>query len=523
MRRKIEFGVYQLDPETNELWKRGKRLSLPLKPAKVLVLLASSPGQLVTRETLRDLLWGVDTFVDFEHGLNFCIRKIRLALKDDARKPRFIETLPKRGYRFIAATSHDTPSGTAAPEPRPTSESAEVQANAHYSKARAALAAQGKSSLDEAYREFQSALALKPDYAMAHSGMGATIALRMLNRRDHDELQMALHHLQRAVELDGELSEPYPWLCFVHIRRGDTGLALQAGLRAVALQPDLAQAHYFLGLAYLVTSEEGADHYQDTVDRLLDAARVGPHWHATWFVLAYTAMLLGDYSRAIEFSHRLIQTYRQPGMPFVGAEIVLASVQLRQGDSEGARQVIVEFLECLAASDHMYRDAMTAVAACVLGDVELRAGHYDAALVAYRRAWQTAQEHTRIVAHLRISARAQTGLATAYWTLGQHGRSVSLLEKAKEMAIESVPVSLAAAAATITELYLSLAAGFALSEQKDCAIEMIVRAVKAGWRDAEWLERDPLLASLREEATFRNSLAKIRSFPAVRWAVLLPH
>jgi DNA-binding winged helix-turn-helix (wHTH) protein len=517
MRRKIEFGVYQLDPETNELWKRGKRLSLPLKPAKVLVLLASSPGELVTRETLRDLLWDVDTFVDFEHGLNFCIRKIRMALKDDARKPRFIETLPKRGYRFIAATSHDTPSVMASPEPQPTSESAEVQANAHYSKARAALAAQAKSSLDEAYREFQLALELKPDYAMAHSGMGATIALRMLNRRDHDELQMALYHLQRAVELDGELSEPYPWLCFVHIRRGDTGLALQAGLRAVALQPDLPQAHYFLGLAYLVTSEEGADYYQNAVDCLLDAARVGPHWHATWFVLAFTAMLVGDYSRATEFSHRLTQTYQQRGMPFVGGEIVLASVQLRQGDADGARQVIVEFLDRMAASDHMYRDAMTAVAACVLGDVELRAGHYDAALVAYRRAWQTAQEHTRIVAHLRISARAQTGLATAYWTLGQHGRSLNLLEKAKEMAIESVPVSLAAAAAAITELYLSLAAGFALSGQKACATEMIARAVEAGWRDAEWLERDPTLTSLSEEPAFRDCLIKIRSFPAVRW------
>lgn len=517
MRRKIAFGVYQLDPETNELWKRGKRLSLPLKPTRVLVLLASSPGELVTRETLRSLLWGVDTFVDFEHGLNFCIRKIRMALKDDARKPRFIETLPKRGYRFIAPMTPNTAVEMPAAEPKPASERAEVQANAHYAKARAALAAQGKTSLDEAYREFQSALELKPDYAMAHSGMGATIALRMLNRRDHDELQTALHHLQRAVELDGELSEPYPWLCFVHIRRAETDLALKAGLRAVALQPDLPQAHYFLGLAYFVTCEEGADHYQDAVDRLLDAARVGPHWHATWFVLAYTAMLVGDYSRAAEFSRRLTQTYHQPGMPFVGAEIVLASVQLRQGDVEGARQVIVEFLERMAASDHMYRDAMTAVAACVLGDVELRAGHCDAALAAYRRAWQTAQEHTRIVAHHRISARAQAGLAAAYWTLGQHGRSLELLEKAKETALEGVPVSLASAAAAIAELYLALAAAFALSGQNASATEMTVRAVDAGWRDADWLERDPLLANLMGEPAFRDCLATIRSRPQIHW------
>lgn len=513
-RGRIEFDSYVLDPLTGELWHRGKRVKLQPKPAKVLTLLASSPGELILRETLRSTLWGDDTFVDFEHGLNFCIRKIRSVLKDDARKPRFIETLPKRGYRFIAGA---TPSASAALSP--CTEATQISANEHYAKARAALSRHERTSLEEAYTGFQRALELQPDYAMAHSGMGATVALRILNRRDPGELKTALFHLRRAVELDGELSEPYPWLCFVHMRCGETANARIAGHRAVELQPDLPQAHYFLALAYLTTCEEGNSCYQQIVDHLANAARVGPHWHATWFVLAYSAMLLGDYRRATEFSHRLLETYRRPGMPFVGAEIVLSSVKYRQGDPAGARQVIAEFLERMAVSDHMYRDAMIAVATCVSGDIEMREGFHHAALAAYRRAWQTTQEHTRLVAHKRISARARAGLASAYWALGQHERAQDLLQKATKMTLESAPVTHAAAAASLPELYLGLAASYHSMEQPEKAMEMLRHSIHTGWRDAAWLRRDPMLQQLRTTPEFRECLAGMEALQDIQWAL----
>src|SRR5438552_282908 len=82
----------------------SQAIPIRLRPqaAKILVLLASRPGQLVTREVLREKIWGNETFVDFEHGLNLCIREVRAALDDDADTPRYVETLRKRGYRFIA-------------------------------------------------------------------------------------------------------------------------------------------------------------------------------------------------------------------------------------------------------------------------------------------------------------------------------------------------------------------------------------------------------------------------------------
>ncbi len=100
----IRFGVFELDPATGELRKAGRRVRLRPQPARVLMILASRRGQVVSREELRNEIWGSDTFVDFEHGVNLCIRQIREALNDDADAPRYIETIPRRGYRFIAQT-----------------------------------------------------------------------------------------------------------------------------------------------------------------------------------------------------------------------------------------------------------------------------------------------------------------------------------------------------------------------------------------------------------------------------------
>jgi DNA-binding winged helix-turn-helix (wHTH) protein/TolB-like protein len=98
----IRFGTFQLDQATGELTRNGKRVALQDQPARALCLLASKPGQLVSRDELRLALWPADTFVDFDTALNIIVGKVRHALGDAAGSPRFIETVPKRGYRFIA-------------------------------------------------------------------------------------------------------------------------------------------------------------------------------------------------------------------------------------------------------------------------------------------------------------------------------------------------------------------------------------------------------------------------------------
>jgi Tol biopolymer transport system component/DNA-binding winged helix-turn-helix (wHTH) protein len=99
---RLSFGLYEIDLQSGELWKAGFRIKLQGQPFKVLTALLERPGQVVTREELQSRLWGKDTVVDFDHSLGTAINKIREALGDSAENPRFIETLSRRGYRFIA-------------------------------------------------------------------------------------------------------------------------------------------------------------------------------------------------------------------------------------------------------------------------------------------------------------------------------------------------------------------------------------------------------------------------------------
>ncbi len=121
--QRVRFGVFEADFRSGELRKSGVKVKLHAQPLAVLKILLERPGEIVTREELQQKLWGSNTFVDFEHGLNKTINKLRDALSDKADTPRYIETLPRRGYRFIAPVTTQAPAAEPPPDPEPKSKS----------------------------------------------------------------------------------------------------------------------------------------------------------------------------------------------------------------------------------------------------------------------------------------------------------------------------------------------------------------------------------------------------------------
>jgi DNA-binding winged helix-turn-helix (wHTH) protein len=113
---RIRFGPFEADLGTHELWKNGLKLKLGGQPFEILATLLERSGELVTREQLRSKIWSTDTFVDFNHGLNAAVNRLRECLNDSPDEPRYIETLPRRGYRFIAKVEKP---GTELPVPPP--------------------------------------------------------------------------------------------------------------------------------------------------------------------------------------------------------------------------------------------------------------------------------------------------------------------------------------------------------------------------------------------------------------------
>lgn len=118
----FRFGSFEFDPRTGELRKQGIRIRVEGQPQAILAILLERPGELVTREELQKRLWPSDTFVDFEQSLNAAIRRLRLALDDSAESPRYVETLARKGYRWVAPVAGAPAGGSAdnatGPEPK---------------------------------------------------------------------------------------------------------------------------------------------------------------------------------------------------------------------------------------------------------------------------------------------------------------------------------------------------------------------------------------------------------------------
>jgi DNA-binding winged helix-turn-helix (wHTH) protein len=110
---RLRFGPYELDVDAGQLRRDDRVIRLPPQPFKLLWLLTSRPGRLLSRDEIRAALWTGDTFIDFEQGVNFAIKQVREALGDDSENPLYIQTVPKRGYRFIAPVD-----GATAPKPQ---------------------------------------------------------------------------------------------------------------------------------------------------------------------------------------------------------------------------------------------------------------------------------------------------------------------------------------------------------------------------------------------------------------------
>jgi len=104
----FRFADFELDGRSCELRKRGRRLRVQQQPLHILAMLVAAPGDVVTRDELRERIWGTSTHVDFDRAINKAITHLRQVLDDDASRPRFIETLPKRGYRFVAEVTRLT-------------------------------------------------------------------------------------------------------------------------------------------------------------------------------------------------------------------------------------------------------------------------------------------------------------------------------------------------------------------------------------------------------------------------------
>src|SRR5436190_8972648 len=196
----FRFNDFELDLRSGELRKRGRALRLQQQPARVLAMLVAARGDVVTREQLRDRIWGRDTYVDFDRAINKAINHLRQLLGDDADRPRFIETLPKRGYRFLAGVAQSA-----------SRREIREDAREFYLKARYFWNKRTPDDLRRSIEYFRRTIEKDPEYALAWTGLADTYIMLGIFGLDppNETLIPAKAAAEQALTLDESLSEAH--------------------------------------------------------------------------------------------------------------------------------------------------------------------------------------------------------------------------------------------------------------------------------------------------------------------------
>lgn len=309
------FGLFELCAKSGELRRKGHIQRLPEQPLQILLTLLESPGEVVSREALRARLWPVNTFVDFEIGLNAAMKRLRRALSDDAVNPIFIETLPKRGYRLIApVTCHGRAGGEISRETSRTETGSESSAGGRVRRQLVLGIALAVSLLILAITAMLALRARKVPVAPSGSNSTAGIVATQRNGQAYElylrsltykleppDNSQAIELLERSTALDPgsarawyELAHRYHFEYSVAARgQSFLQLALQANRHALELAPDFSQAR----LHQVTLATEGG-RLGSAYDAALAMIRANPQDGNAHFALSYVLRYGGMWEEA---------------------------------------------------------------------------------------------------------------------------------------------------------------------------------------------------------------------------------
>lgn len=393
---RVTFEGFVLDRLAGQLSRQGESVALAPQPFKLLDYFVSHPGRLISRDELQARVWGSETFVDFERGLNFCILQVRTALGDDAKTPRFIETVPRRGYRFVAQVLPDTPAARRfrwAPAAIALSVLAVlltagfflsrnpapgvINADAHeeYLRGRNLWNQRRTPEVRESIVHYRKALVHDPRFALAWVGIAES--QHLLQMRDHitplkarDEIHKAVQqaliadpslpsahsaagtlafwyewdwvaaerHFKKALQLDARdvgAHHDYGWLL---IARGRAKEGIAQIMRAQQLDPISPRAGIDLAWAYI---------YMGEFDRAIAASRRvlerNPEFEEAWRCIEHAHLMKDDYAGALEAArHRLTALGRTADVAAISARppreamLELRRINLRRFEERAA-------------------------------------------------------------------------------------------------------------------------------------------------------------------------------------------
>ena len=389
--RLVQFESYELDVRSRELRRGAERVRLQAQPFEILVMMLERPGQVVTREELMQRLWPNGTFVDFEHSLNAAVKRLRAALGDDADNPRFVETLPRRGYRFIGTAASDTEEPGSQPPVRlavlPFTNLSDAAGQEYFTdglteemitqlgercRGRIGVVARWSSMVFKGTTERTREIgkALRADYLLEGSvrreGERVRITARLVETAGETHLwaQTYEHHLTDSLSVQADVAARVAESLTMELAPADAA-AQRAPATSVTAYQEYLQGRY-LWNNWLPLDDERLDH---ALSRYTEALRIDPN-----FAPAHAGAARVHVARALNYRERprsALETARAAAKRSLELEprmsegrLALADVRrMLEWDWRGAERDYVEAIALNPSQENAHRGYATMLAA----------------------------------------------------------------------------------------------------------------------------------------------------------------
>lgn len=389
----IHFGPFQIDPRTWTLVREGQPVDLSPRLVEILAHLATHSGVIVTKDELLERFWPGINISD--NTLTRAIADIRKALGDSASEPKYVQTLARRGYRFVGGSAPDAPDAPDAPAGEDPFEA--------WEQGRLALESLDLSRLDQAIAAFERAVANLPSYAPAYAGLANAYMLRFETTRfsntpDREMLDRAITAARRACAADARLGEGWAVLGYLLAAAGQVPEGQAAARRATALEPGNWRHHFRLG--YVTWGEERLR----AADRIIELM---PAFAPARMLSAMVFVARGALARAEQEATRGAEIQRESAgtdtpIPTAGLHWLRGLVMSARGEHDEALQYFEEEIAAGTAG-HIYGREFIANARVAAGFVLLARADAGAAAAHFRQALADTPRHARATLGLQAA------------------------------------------------------------------------------------------------------------------------
>jgi eukaryotic-like serine/threonine-protein kinase len=356
--------------------------------------------------------------------------------------------------------------------------------------------------MEEARQTFESAAKADPGYALSWAGIGTIYSFRYIKTTDIRDLQTGIGYLRQAISVDPDLAEAHTSLAYAFLRLRDFDQGIQAGARAVELEPTSTAAHYFLAANYLASATEARkfEHFTPAVEHFAESARIEPNYQPGLMMHGWALMLRGKHDEALPVLTRAAEverTGRFDVMQMVGAQTLLGLVQYRSGNVADAEQSLRRSLDYLDSKVHLYRDLFMALAHCGLADIRLDQRLQDEAIDEFTKAQAAIDRSPNGLGIGYAAVRVLTGLARAFQKLGMGREARDRLQRGTDLynGKSGYDFHMIWEGCDAQACY-DLSRSCAVLDQRDAAMKWLDEAMAAGWHDPSFLARDESMKSL---------------------------